>query len=348
MALTHIDSEVACNGLPHHELDKITDPEDDIRSVIMNKLRRIPCIGCVMAFLSGFFFATASLTVEISGGVDPAFFVTVRSLVQVVFFVPLSFYFKEPLHGVEGERFALLERAVFGFLCFTLSYYALDYISLTDSSAIVFSAPVFTLIVACVMLKEPCGVFQVVSVIVTLIGVFLIARPSFLFPEDSIADVFSVEDRIIGLIFSILTCVFIAYTYICLRKLQKTPTNAVISFFSIFCVCAGSITMNIYSFCSGKPINLPQSTFAWLMVFVNGVCGSLAQATLVLSLKLEEAGLVSLLRTFDIVIAFFYQAVFLDQPIYWTSIVGSVIVCTGCVAVGLQKYLTSRRNKDIE
>ena len=348
MALTPIDSEVACNGLPHHELDKITDPEDDIRSVIMNKLRKIPCIGCVMAFLSGFFFATASLTVEISGGVDPAFFVTARSLVQVIFFLPITLYFKEPLHGVEGERINLLERAIFGYLCFVLSYYALDYISLTDSSAIVFSAPVVTLIVACVVLKEPCGVFQIVSVIVTMIGVFLIARPSFLFPEDSIVDVFSVEDRITGVILSVLTCVFLAYTYISIRKLKRTPTNAVIAFFSIFCVFAGSITINIFSFCTGKPTALPQSTFAWLMVLVNGLCGSLAQATLVLSLKLEEAGLVSLLRTFDIVIAFFYQAVFLDQPIYWTSIVGTVIVCTGCVAVGLQKYLTSRRNKDIE
>jgi drug/metabolite transporter (DMT)-like permease len=83
------------------------------------------------------------------------------------------------------------------------------------------------------------------------------------------------------------------------------------------------------------------------MVVINGVCGILNQAALVLSLKFEEAGLVSLLRTFDIVIAFVYQAAFLNQPIYWTSILGSIIVTSGCVGVALKKYLASKYNNNI-
>lgn len=316
--------------------------KDDVRTVVMKRLQMIPGMGCVLALLSGFFFATASFTVEVSGGVDPAFIVTTRSLMQLIFFLPLVIFFKEPIHGVEGERIALLERSVFGYTCFVLSYYALDYISLTDSSAIIFSAPVFTSVMACIFLKEACGVFQLISIIITIIGVFMIARPSFLFDVDTLSDVFSVEDRLTGVIMCVLCCLAVSYTYISMRKLQKTPTNAVITVFSIFCVCAGSITMNISSFISGKTIVVPQSSFSWLMITVNGICGSLAQASLVLSLKLEEAGLVSLLRTFDIVVAFFYQAVFLDQPIHWTSIVGSAVVCSGCIAVGLKKYYESR------
>jgi drug/metabolite transporter (DMT)-like permease len=322
------------------EIDELF--KEDLRSVVMNRLKMIPGIGCVMALLSGFFFATASFTVEVSGGVDPAFIVTTRSLMQVVFFLPLVIFFKEPMHGVDGERLALLERSVFGYTCFVLSYYALDYISLTDSSAIIFSAPVFTAVLACIFLKEPCGVFHIITIIITVIGVFMISRPSFLFDVDTMTDAFTVEERLIGIILCLFCLLAISYTYISMRKLQKTPTNAVITFFSIFCVCAGSITMNVSSFISGKTIVLPETAFQWLMIMVNGLCGSLAQATLVLSLKLEEAGLVSLLRTFDIVVAFFFQAVFLDQPIHWTSILGSAIVCTGCIAVGLKKVWESK------
>lgn len=52
--------------------------ENDIRTVMMNKLRLIPCIGCIMALLSGISFATASFTVELCEGVDAAFIVTTR------------------------------------------------------------------------------------------------------------------------------------------------------------------------------------------------------------------------------------------------------------------------------
>ena len=78
------------------------------------------------------------------------------------------------------------------------------------------------------------------------------------------------------------------------------------------------------------------------MVAVNGVFAALNQVALVLSLKFETAGLVALLRTFDIVIAFIFQAGFLNQPIYWTSIVGAVIVTAGCVAVAVKKYRDSK------
>ena len=315
----------------------------DIRNIVMDKLRVIPGIGCVMALLSGFFFATAGFTVEMAEGADPAFIITVRTVLQLFIFLPFVIYFKEPIHGVDGERLSLLGRSILGYISFLVGYYSLSYISFTDSQAILFSAPVFTAMFACVLLKEPFGIFNVVTSIITIIGVFLIARPTFLFPPESIVDVFSPEDRIIGLIFAVVGLFTISYVYICMRQLQKTPTNAVIVYFSIFCIFAGSLTMNINVFVTGKPIVLPPSFFSWMMILVNGICCSLAQVTLVISLKLEEAGLVCLLRTIDVVVAFFYQAVFLNQPIHWTTIVGSVIVCSGCIAVGLKKILDSKK-----
>lgn len=338
----------------------------DIRTVVMDRLRVIPCIGIIMALLSSIFFATASFTVELTPGVDAAFIVSFRSVLrvdlgchlysffnfslnrsvfQVIFFLPLSIYFKEPLHGIDGERMALLQRSITGYVTFAMSYYALSYISLSDSSAISFSAPVFVAVIAYFALKEPCGLFQVITVIGTVIGVFLIARPSFLFETD-VADTFTVSERITGTIMSVVCCLSMAYTYVTMRKLVKTPTNAIIVIFSFFSIFLGCVNMNISSFVTGKVVGLPKSSFEWGMIVINGICGVLNQVALVLSLKFEEAGLVSLLRTFDIVIAFAYQAAFLNQPIYWTSILGSVIVCSGCVAVALKKYLASKQHSN--
>ena len=336
--------EVAIEDKNRHVFE--SEPED-IRNVVMNRLRVIPCMGLMMALFSGFCFATATFTVDLMDHVDSAFVVMTRSLIQTIIFLPPAIYFKEPLTGIAGERGTLWERCFAGLNVLT-SYYALAFISLGDSSAIGFSAPVFVSVFACFLLHEPCGLFQVSTVLGTLVGVVLIARPSFLFPEDSLADVFSTEDRVIGTILSVVTCLAMAYTYVSLRKLKRTPTNIVVAVYSIFCVIVCSFIMNMVSFCTGESVVIPHSTFDWTMIVVNGICGVLGQLTLVVALKLEEAGLVAVMRTFDIVIAFVYQALFLNQPIQWTSILGSVIVLCGCVAVSLKKYFDSKKMKDTQ
>lgn len=62
------------------DLEDLRFRNNDIRTRIMENLRVIPCIGLIMALLSGIFFATASFTVELAPGVDSAFIVAFRSV----------------------------------------------------------------------------------------------------------------------------------------------------------------------------------------------------------------------------------------------------------------------------
>lgn len=275
-----------------------------------------------------------------------------RSIVQIIFYLPAAIYSKDNLFGVKGERSAIIQRSIFGFICFTLSYYALAFLSLSDASAIAFSAPVYVSIFACVLLKEPCGSFQVITIIVTIVGVILISRPTFIFHDDisssydsngtmtDVGNKFTPESRLIGVILSFLTAITMAYTFIAMRRLQKTPVAVVINFFSFFCVTCGLIVILIMNlglnYNQGKQW-LPLTGWDYGWMIANGFCGVGGQLFLVLSLKLEEAGLVSLARTFDIVMAFIYQVAFLHQQVYITSIVGAIIVCSGVIACALKK-----------
>ena len=316
----------------------------DVREIVMNKLRLIPCMGLIFALLSATFFATATFLVDLMDGVDAAFVVTARSIMQLLIFLPWTIYFREPILGVKGESLALWGKCITSYLTTVLQYYSLSFISLGDSSAIGFSAPVFASLFACIHLQEPCGIFQVTSILITLTGVVLIARPSFLFPSEGILDIFSTSDRVTGIILSVLTCLMISYSYIYMRKLVKTPTVSCIVAFSIFSIFAGSINMNLWSFLSGKLIALPQSPKDWILIALNGFCGILGHINMQLAFKLEEAGLVSLILTFNIVMSFIYQGCFLSQPIHVTSIVGATIVCSGCVAVALKKFFESKND----
>lgn len=143
---------------------------------------------------------------ELMDQVSACFVVTTMSICLLVFFLPIALLLKEPLLGVEGERFYVFQRALFGFLAFLTSYLALFYISFSDSSSILFSAPVFVSIFACILLKEECGVFQVACVIFTIIGVFMVSRPSFIFGGTE-EDVFTASERIIGVVLSLVACI---------------------------------------------------------------------------------------------------------------------------------------------
>lgn len=352
---------------------KIPQLSEDEEGQLIARLRLIPGIGILMAFISGICFATAGFTVEMIR-VDSLLVVVFRSIAQLLCYGPACLYLKQSVTGIRGERWSVIQRSIFGFIAFTLSYYALDYVSLSDSSAIAFSAPVYVSIFACFILNEKCGLFQILTVIFTLIGVVLISRPDFIFGTDisdshlisfnesysngslflnvSSSEVvpdpirtrenFSSRDRVIGVILSFITSLTMAYTFIVMRKLQKTPVAVVITIFSIFCIVFGIICLLILNYGIGMKILLPvtASDYGWLIG--NSICGVLGQLFLVLSLKLEEAGLVSLARTFDIVMAFIYQVIFLSQKVYWTSILGAIIVCSGVVACALKKIYESK------
>lgn len=62
------------------------------------------------------------------------------------------------------------------------------------------------------------------------------------------------------------------------------------------------------------------------------------------SLKLEEASFVSLVRTVDIVLAFILQALFLkDEVIDWMSILGAVIVVIAVVTTVVRRMNVDAR-----
>jgi drug/metabolite transporter (DMT)-like permease len=256
-------------------------------------------------------------------------------------YLPLALWYRDPIFGVKGERSYLIQRSFWGFVCFTFSYYSLSYVSLSDASAIAFSAPVFVSIFACVLLKEPCGVFQITTIVCTLVGVFLIARPSFIFGSEAGDKLFSVTDRIIGTSLSFLTALTMAYTFVVIRRLQQTPTTTVINFFSMFTIVAGTVVVLILKYATSFPVRMPAQKDI-IFLFINGMCGVVGQGFLVISLKIEQAGLVSLTRTFDIVMAFIYQVACLNQEAELMSIIGAVIVSAGCVACGLKKFLEAK------
>ena len=92
-------------------------------------------------------------------------------------------------------------------------------------------------------------------------------------------------------------------------------------------------------FISGDPkIKIPDCWEEWINIACCSALGALADYLITQALQVESATLVSMARGFDIVVAFSNQALFLNEPIFWTSIVGAAIIMFSVVANALFKY----------
>lgn len=243
-------------------------------------------------------------------------------------------YNRENLKSHSGERLPLLARCVCGFITACCNYYSIKLISLGDASTIAFSSPVFVSIFACLCLQEPCGTIQVITALMTVMGVTLICKPPFIFGGDS--SHFSMV-WMAGVLVALAGSLTRAINVICLRRIQRTPSSVVIFYFS-----SAGIVQSLLVLLAIQDLKFPNNTKDILLLLGLGAFTSLGQYFQTVALKIEQAGPVSMARTLDIVMSFVYQITLLNTPALWTDLVGAGIVCLSVIIVGIHKWYLKR------
>lgn len=210
------------------------------------------------------------------------------------------------------------------------------------SIVVSFFVIVFVAIFARLFLKEPCGLFNVITVILTLIGVVLITRPTFLFPDgvQSLVDEDIIDSsyrpNIWGPVSALSATLFGANAYVLLRALKSVHFAVIMSNFGAFGL--------IYSIIIGIWLGglcWPLCGTERLLVVALAVFSFFGQILLTLALKLEQAGPVSIGRSCDIVFAFIWQVIFFKERLNGYSIIGAVLVTSSVVWTGVRKWLIS-------
>lgn len=260
--------------------------------------------------------------------------------------LPIVIYRNEPVFP-EGKRIILILRCFVGTTGLMFSFYAFRHMPLADSSVIIFSTPVFVVIFARLFLKEQCGLFNVLTVILTLIGVALITRPPMLFGNSipSLVDEQIVDSNydIWGPVAALSSTLFGANAYVLLRALKGLHFSVIMTNFGSFglvytllvCWYFGSLCM---PYCGIE---------RWLIVGL-AVFSFLGQLLLTISLQIEQAGPIAIARSADIVFAFIWQVMFFKEVPNKYSIIGALLVVSSVVLTGLRKWvITLPRNSSV-
>lgn len=199
------------------------------------------------------------------------------------------------------------------------------------SSVIIFSTPVFVAIFSRVFLGEPCGLFNVFTIALTLLGIVFIVKPPSLFGEE-IEGSQSEGDYFWGPLAAVASAIFTANAMIIIRVLRDLHHSVVICNFGLFaCVFTLGLLLMTNGFC------LPSCENRWLVLAL-GIFSFWGQILLTISLKLEEAGVISITRSTTIVFAFLWQVIFFNQIPCFYSIFGTLLIVGSVGLNALKKW----------
>jgi drug/metabolite transporter (DMT)-like permease len=215
---------------------------------------------------------------------------------------------------------------------------------LGDATVIYMTSPVFVGVFAFFILKESCGIFEIISTIIMLVAVVFIAQPPFIFGAKSMKPGEKHEDsttRLWASVSGLVGSIFHASVHIALRRLKDVHFATILFTYSIW----GMLQSGIFTYIAGA-WSIPKDPICWAYIVGVGGFSVCALSCLTIALKTENAGAVSVLRSSDLLFAFIWEMIFLNQyPNVWT-IIGATLVMICVIAYGIRKWYRIRKKRD--
>lgn len=201
--------------------------------------------------------------------------------------------------GIPSVRVLLIVRGAAGFVGVSGLYYSLQYLPLSEATVLTFMAPIVSCYACSFLLpNEPFTRTQQLAAMVSLAGVVLIARPSFIFPHPSepgpddvpggndnstsLADPpekdwnpVSPEQRVLAIMAGLIGVLGAGVAYTTIRWIGKRAHPLVsVNYFSVLTTI---ITFVALIAVPSVPFRLPGNTMEWLLLFGLGSCGFILQ-----------------------------------------------------------------------
>lgn len=230
--------------------------------------------------------------------------------------------------GQQKHRKLLILRGVLGFIGLCCFYYALTRLPLGEVTVIQYTNPMLTAFVASIWLKERLGKAEVLGVLGSLVGVVLIARPSFLF--GGAASDFAP----LALAAACAGALVSSFAYTTVRALSGKAHAMVVVFY--FPLIATPIAL---------PASLPYLKVPtwqeWLILLGVGLTTQIAQVYMTRGLHLEKAGRAMSVTYLQIVFAFMWGVLLFEEVPSLLSCLGAVMILASAIFVSRSRVVAA-------
>lgn len=268
--------------------------------------------GFVLMLGAVLFFSLMSLLVKLGGQtMPPSQLVFARVSVTLVLSLAHLRWLGVSLRGVNRRLLGL--RGVAGTFALACFYYALTELPLGDVTAIQYTNPVWTAVIAAAFLGEGIRRSDVVGALFGVAGVVLVARPSLLFGGDALPTA--------PLVAACLASVVSAGAYTAVRALRRTDHPLVIVAWFPMVALPFVLPVAVLQW-------KPPTPDEWLVLAGIGVSTQVAQVMMTEALHRMPAGRATSVGYLQIVVAFIVGLAFFGEvPTFW-SIAGSCLIIT--------------------
>lgn len=302
------------------QLRKIKKYEEVWRQI---KMRIKNQFGIIFATMSAFTFSLGGIFYIKAISLNGSDTSILRYSIQLISMIILLKYKKISLLGAKEQRKLLIARSIFGIFAVVFSNFAIKYIDISDSTAVSHTSVIITAILGKVILKEKFGVQHFFALLLAIIGVMLMTKPTFLFKRNIVLTNLtenvtsennscsavrhytntSTYDRIIGISLALVGAFGTGVIHIIIKKLCLNKIHfGVSTLYGSFLGLPSSILTSFLLIITGANhqnfrCEIKHLPFDIAFGLIGGAISVLAIVLMNISLKFEDATKVAFVRT---------------------------------------------------
>ena len=267
----------------------------------------------------------------------------VRCIIQASMVIPFLLLNRVNIAVKKDNIPLLVSICIAAYINMSANYFAFSLVPLSTTLTISATCPVFAILFGRWILKERCVWIDIAAGVLSFIGVLFIARPAFLFGRYGAKEQFFYHDMssknyelvyLAGCGLATVIAISKALLLNLSRKWSKVCENEgkmLIVNFYIHTVTG--ILLSLTLLFTGNTFVLPRPLYARCALFAVGMLTAFGGFALYISVKLQNAGVISILRNLDILYAYFLEYLVMNiTPSLW-SVGGAVAIILSTVLV---------------
>ncbi|CAF2758644.1 unnamed protein product [Rotaria sp. Silwood2] len=318
------------------------------------------CTGIIYALIGSCFFTCSGFIIK-QLRVDFFDALLCRFFLQTSILAAFIFYRKNKLINGSINLIVLqIIRTILAASGLLLFYASYRYIPLPDLTTCRYTQVVWTAILAMIIFRERISIPTILAIILTLIGVTLVAQPTFLFNNHQLlsntTNIITNESkhynfesdqsyRLLGLCLALGCALSISFSIVLNKKLliSKIPQSIIMLEFSLLNLLL-LILYHIYNrFILYKYINQTMFTWQFFLAASVSLMQVLSSTLTQRAIKLEHPSIISVVQSSDILFAIILQNLFTNVKSNWFVLIGSLLVTTSIFLVGAHKFWQDRK-----
>ena len=334
--------------------------------------------GYIFSFLTALFFSLSNIFIKKASLLNGSDHLVILFIVNMILMIIVIASNRINIFGPVGIRFLLVVRGLGGLFAMVSLYIGLVLIPPSDCSAISHTSLIITAILARILLNEKLGIVHLISLLLTIIGVVFISKPSVLFPQkrieivsnDAISAVNSTLSALAAGQFSNLISVVnknkftigvagmlisaflfgvlqIIIKKLCNHRVHWAVNTIYIGYFGLPICILSSVLLVTLGF---DHKNMPKSDLSAFPIHIafsalSATLGVLGQCSMNIALQYEDVTKVAILKAIDVFISFILQLIILNVQVDVLSVVGSLTILLGTFLVLAFKMIEARYEK---